>query len=164
MKRLPAQGEQPPKESRARPKIAVKSFANRSRHDSQRRCFPRQKADIEVAFLLQSRMGCCCAPPRPACRVCGAGQETEASLYYAYQYAEQHSRHWPESSIKSSQANAGGEHCLRALRREISPQRRREHREGKIELCVFRPARLWRLPALGEQPPKASRTRSKRRL
>jgi len=48
--------------------------------------------------------------------------------------------------IKSSQANAGGECCLRALFGEISPQRHRERREGKIELCVFRPARLWRLP------------------
>jgi len=55
------------------------------------RCFPRQRAAIEVAGI--------------------AAVNTPDSI----------SRHWPESSIKSSQANAGGECGLRAMRRRNRP-------------------------------------------
>jgi len=42
--------------------------------------------------------------------------------YFGCQYADSISRHWPESSIKSSQANAGGEcYSLRAMRRQAVP-------------------------------------------
>ena len=43
-------------------------------------------------------------------------------LHSGYQYAEPHSRHWPESSIKSSQANAGGEMLFFARNVQAGPQ------------------------------------------
>ena len=91
------------------------------------------------------------------------GGGMEIGCIAAINTPEPHSRHWPKDPKKSVgqcwRANA----CLRAMRRQISPQRRRERREGKSYLflsCLPLAAAKF----CGEQPLKASRTGTKRKL
>jgi len=76
-------------------------------------------------------------------------------MYSSHQYAEPHSRHWPKSPIKSSQANAGGEQVNAVCAQCAGKFRRRgaENAEKGRVIC-FCPARLWWLltPKLDSRP------------
>jgi len=76
-----------------------------------------------------------------------AGYSFHSCPVFRLSIRRQHSRHWPESSIKSSQANVGGEmlFLVRNARGDFAAEAQKMQR--REELCIFRPARLRRLPA-----------------
>ena len=107
--------------------------------------------------------GLFCAHSRPACRVRSAGQKTESVCIAPINMPNS-----PAGIGRRSIKTVG--QCWRANAVCVQCARKFHHRDTENtekgrggELCVFRPARLWRLPAWGEQPPKASRTGPKRK-
>jgi len=76
----------------------------------QETAFPAKNLSHSAQMRGKSRKKAIFRPENPNVALAAENRRRDGDrLHSGYQYAEPHSRHWPESSIKSSQANAGGE-------------------------------------------------------